>query len=58
MMEHFSFRHINNLQLLVCDPIERAGFKNAFSTRVGGVSLAGGCAQPGEFQPGRARERD
>lgn len=37
-MEHFSFRHINNLQLLVCDPIERAGFKNAFSTRVGGVS--------------------
>jgi len=37
-MEHFSFRHINNLQLLVCDPIERIGFKNAFSTRLGGVS--------------------
>src|SRR5262245_23374204 len=37
-MEHFSFRHINNLRLLVCDPIERIGFKNAFSTRVGGVS--------------------
>src|SRR5215831_826432 len=37
-MEHFSFRHSNNLQLLVCDPIERIGFKNAFSTRVGGVS--------------------
>jgi len=37
-MEHFSFRHINNLRLLVCDPIERIGFKNAFSTRLGGVS--------------------
>ncbi|MGH9766707.1 MAG: peptidoglycan editing factor PgeF [Blastocatellia bacterium] len=37
-MEHFSFRNINNLRLLVCDPIERIGFKNAFSTRVGGVS--------------------
>ncbi|MGE0129371.1 MAG: peptidoglycan editing factor PgeF [Blastocatellales bacterium] len=37
-MEHFSFRHINNLQLLVCDPIERIGFKNAFSTRLCGVS--------------------
>jgi hypothetical protein len=37
-MEHFSFRHVNNLQLLVCEPIERAGFKNAFSTRLGGVS--------------------
>lgn len=37
-MEHFSFRHVNNLRLLVCDPIERAGFKNAFSARLGGVS--------------------
>jgi YfiH family protein len=37
-MEHFSFRHLNNLRLLVCDPIERVGFKNAFSTRLGGVS--------------------
>src|SRR5215470_3346308 len=37
-MEHFSFRQINNLRLLVCDPIEWIGFKNAFSTRVGGVS--------------------
>lgn len=38
-MQHFSFRNINNLRLLVCDPIERVGFKNAFSTRIGGVSL-------------------
>jgi len=37
-MEHFSFRNVNNLRLLVCDPIERIGFKNAFSTRLGGVS--------------------
>ncbi len=37
-MEHFSFRDVNNLRLLVCDPIERIGFKNAFSTRMGGVS--------------------
>ncbi|HMB28956.1 MAG TPA: laccase domain-containing protein, partial [Blastocatellia bacterium] len=37
-MEHFSFRNVNNLRLLVCDPIERVGFKNAFSTRLGGVS--------------------
>jgi purine-nucleoside/S-methyl-5'-thioadenosine phosphorylase / adenosine deaminase len=37
-MEHFSFRDINKLKLLVCDPIERFGFKNAFSTRLGGVS--------------------
>ena len=37
-MEHFSFRNVNNLRLLVCDPLERIGFKNAFSTRLGGVS--------------------
>src|SRR5215510_10719574 len=37
-MEHFSFRDVNDLRLLVCDPIERIGFKNAFSTRLGGVS--------------------
>jgi polyphenol oxidase len=37
-MEHFSFRNIDNLRLLVCDPIERIGFKNAFSTRLGGAS--------------------
>jgi len=38
-MEHFSFRNIGGLRLLVCDPLERIGFKNAFSTRLGGVSL-------------------
>src|SRR5215831_12424670 len=37
-MEHFSFRNVNNLRLLVCDSIERIGFKNAFSTRLGGIS--------------------
>jgi hypothetical protein len=37
-MDHFSFRHGDGLQLLVCDAIENAGFKNAFSTRAGGVS--------------------
>jgi YfiH family protein len=37
-MDHFSLRRSDGLQLLVCDPIEKSGFKNAFSTRVGGVS--------------------
>lgn len=37
-MKDFSFRQINQLQLLVCEPLEQAGFKNAFSTRLGGVS--------------------
>ncbi len=37
-MKDFSFRHVNNLQLLVCDAIEKIGFRNAFSTRMGGVS--------------------
>src|SRR5262252_5674485 len=37
-MEHFSFRNVNNLLLLGCEPLERIGFKNAFSTRLGGVS--------------------
>ncbi len=37
-MKDFSFRHHGGLQLLVCEPIEKLGFKNAFSTRVGGVS--------------------
>jgi polyphenol oxidase len=37
-MEHFSIRNIGDLKLLVCDPLERIGFKNAFSARLGGVS--------------------
>ncbi len=34
----FSFRASGELKLLICEPLERAGFKNAFSTRLGGVS--------------------
>jgi YfiH family protein len=37
-MTNFSFRQHGELQLLVCEPLERLGFKNAFSTRLGGVS--------------------
>ncbi len=32
-MNHFTFRQSNNLTYLVCEPIERLGFINAFSTR-------------------------
>src|SRR5215831_2415474 len=49
-MEHFSFRNISSLRLLVCDPLERIGFKNAFSTRLGGVSpLPAGALSLGNF---------
>lgn len=37
-MDNFVIRHFSELQLIVCEPIERIGFKNAFSTRLGGVS--------------------
>ncbi len=37
-MTNFSFRQRGGIQLLVCEPIERLGFKNAFSMRLGGVS--------------------
>lgn len=37
-MTNFSFRPHGEIQLLVCEPLERLGFKNAFSTRLGGVS--------------------
>lgn len=37
-MKNFSFRQRDGVQVLVCQPIERIGFKNAFSTRLGGVS--------------------
>ncbi|MBS1791260.1 MAG: peptidoglycan editing factor PgeF [Acidobacteria bacterium] len=37
-MTHFSFRQRDGVQLLVCEPLERLGFKHAFSTRLGGVS--------------------
>lgn len=49
-MEHFSFRNIGALRLLVCDPLERIGFKNAFSSRLGGVSpLPSGALSLGNF---------
>lgn len=37
-MTNFSFRQQGGVQLLVCEPLERLGFKNAFSTRLGGIS--------------------
>jgi YfiH family protein len=41
-MINFTFRQHpeqeSGVQLLVCEPLERLGFKNAFSTRLGGVS--------------------
>ena len=37
-MTNFSFRQRGEIRLLVCEPLERLGFKNAFSTRLGGVS--------------------
>src|SRR5262249_17475734 len=50
-MEHFSFRNIGGLRLLICDPLERIGFKNAFSTRLGGVSpLPAGALSLGNFR--------
>jgi polyphenol oxidase len=50
-MEHFSFRNTGALRLLACDPLERIGFKNAFSTRLGGVSpLPDGALSLGNFR--------
>lgn len=37
-MRDFVFRESGPVKLLVCEPLERAGFTNAFSTRLGGVS--------------------
>jgi hypothetical protein len=37
-MEHFYFRESDGVKLLVCEPLEKLGFVNAFSTRLGGVS--------------------
>ncbi len=36
-MEHYSFRQHQGIQFLVCEPIEKIGFTNGFSTRHGGV---------------------
>jgi YfiH family protein len=44
-MRDFVFRQHDDLQHLVCEPLEQSGFKNAFSTRLGGVSrLPSGAA--------------
>jgi YfiH family protein len=49
-MDHFSFLRRDDLQLLVCHPLEKIGFKNAFSTRLGGVSpLPRGSLSLGNF---------
>ncbi len=37
-MDNFVIRQTGQLQLIVCRPIEQIGFRNAFSTRLGGVS--------------------
>lgn len=37
-MNQFSFRQHGEVQLLICEPLAHAGFKHAFSTRLGGVS--------------------
>jgi polyphenol oxidase len=37
-MSDFVFRERGGVKYIVCEPLERAGFKNAFSTRLGGVS--------------------
>jgi YfiH family protein len=37
-MNDFVFREVNGIWYIVCEPLERAGFVNAFSTRTGGVS--------------------
>lgn len=37
-LQDFVFRESGSVKLLVCEPLERAGFTNAFSTRLGGVS--------------------
>ncbi len=37
-MTNFAFRQHGEMKLLVCEPLELLGFKNAFSTRLGGVS--------------------
>jgi polyphenol oxidase len=50
-MEHFEFRERDGLMLLVCRPLEQLGFRNAFSTRRGGVSpLPAGALSLGNFR--------
>lgn len=37
-MDTFVIREVGQVKLLTCEPFTRAGFRNAFSTRLGGVS--------------------
>ena len=37
-MNDFVFRDATTIKLLICEPLERAGFTHAFTTRLGGVS--------------------
>jgi len=49
-MSDFIFRQSRDLKFIVCEPLEQAGFKNAFSTRLGGVSrLPSGALSLGNF---------
>jgi polyphenol oxidase len=54
-MSDFVFRERGGIKFIVCEPLERAGFKNAFSTRLGGVSElsdASGQIVPGQLSLG------
>jgi polyphenol oxidase len=55
-MEHFSFRHHQGIQFLVCEPIEKVGFTNGFSTRHGGVPRFLAALSASEWQLVTARQ--
>lgn len=63
-MSDFVFRESDSIKFIACEPLERAGFRNAFSTRLGGVSeladaagrLVGGQLSLGNFSQD-SRER-
>jgi len=51
IMPAFESHEREGLRWIVCEPLERAGFKNAFSTRLGGVSpLPDGALSLGNFR--------
>lgn len=55
----FRWRETGGVKVLVCGPLEDAGFANGFSTRLGGVSsLAGGGSEPPASEGGFAHGRD
>jgi hypothetical protein len=52
-MNNFTIRQRHGLTFMVCEPMERAGFTNAFSTRLGGVSpLPADALSLGNFSHG------